>query len=104
MDVSAIVIPAAGGAGIGFCIGFAIKKVIKLAMIVLGVFFGALVYLQSQGILNIDWGRVEAMTQGAMTTILGSDGLGSTQMIIANLGIPLTGGMVAGFFLGFSRA
>jgi uncharacterized membrane protein (Fun14 family) len=44
--------PFAGTVGGGFCVGFitgyAIKKVIKLAAVILGLFIAALVYLEYQ--------------------------------------------------------
>ena len=48
--------PFAGTVGGGYCFiaGYAIKKVIKLAAVIIGLFIAALVYLEYQRILNID--------------------------------------------------
>jgi uncharacterized membrane protein (Fun14 family) len=43
------------GVLIGFLIGFAIKKVMKILAIGAGIFFAALMYLESQNIVNINW-------------------------------------------------
>jgi uncharacterized membrane protein (Fun14 family) len=51
--------PFAGTVGGGFLIGlitgYAIKKVIKIAEVIIGLFFAALAYLEYQRILNVDW-------------------------------------------------
>jgi uncharacterized membrane protein (Fun14 family) len=49
-----------GGFLIGFITGYAIKKVIKLAAVIVGLFIAALVYLEYQRILNVDWHKVQA--------------------------------------------
>jgi len=50
--------PFAGTVGAGFFIGlitgYAIKKVKKLAAVIIGLFFAALAYLEYQRILNVD--------------------------------------------------
>jgi uncharacterized membrane protein (Fun14 family) len=43
----------------GFLIGLAIRYIIKLLAIVAGIFIAALAYLQSQGILNVNWGKLQ---------------------------------------------
>jgi uncharacterized membrane protein (Fun14 family) len=56
----------------GFIIGFAIKKVMKILAIIAGVFFAALIYLQSQGIININWDKLQSGSQWTITTIANS--------------------------------
>jgi uncharacterized membrane protein (Fun14 family) len=51
------------GGIVGFLVGLAIKYVIKILAIVAGLFFAALMYLQSQGILNINWDKLQTMSQ-----------------------------------------
>ena len=51
--------PFAGTTYVGFITGYAIKKVIKLAAVVVGLFIAALAYLEYQRILNIDWVRYQ---------------------------------------------
>jgi uncharacterized membrane protein (Fun14 family) len=38
----------------GFLIGFAIKRIMKILAVIAGVFFAALLYLESQQIVNIN--------------------------------------------------
>ena len=50
--------PFAGTVGGGFFIvlitGYAIKEVLKLVAVIIGLFFAALVYLEYQRIVNVD--------------------------------------------------
>jgi uncharacterized membrane protein (Fun14 family) len=55
--------PFAGTVGGGFITGYAIKKVIKLAAVIFGLFVATLAYLQYQRILNVDWHKVQAVSQ-----------------------------------------
>lgn len=100
-----LALPLAGGGGIGFMVGYALKKVIKIAMVIMGAFFGAVIYFQSQGIMFINWEKVYSMANGTMNTLVNSTGAdqGIIQTVITNLGIPLAGGMAAGFALGFMK-
>jgi uncharacterized membrane protein (Fun14 family) len=56
----------------GFVIGFALKKVMKILAVIAGVFFAALIYLQSQGIININWAKLQSVSQSALITISAS--------------------------------
>jgi uncharacterized membrane protein (Fun14 family) len=60
------------GGVVGFLIGFAIKKVMKILAVVVGIFFGATMYLQSQGIINVDWDKLQIVSQSLLTTTTGS--------------------------------
>ena len=42
------------GGLVGFLIGFAIKKVMKILAVGAGIFFVALMYLESQNVVNIN--------------------------------------------------
>jgi uncharacterized membrane protein (Fun14 family) len=59
-----------GGFFIGFITGYAIKKVIKLAAVIVGLFIAALAYLQYQRILNVHWVRVQAFSQNGITWLV----------------------------------
>jgi uncharacterized membrane protein (Fun14 family) len=54
-DLAPLAGTAGGGFLIGFITGYAIKKVIKLAAVIVGLFIAALAYLEYQRILNVDW-------------------------------------------------
>lgn len=98
------------GGIIGFLVGFMLKKVMKILAVVAGVFFAALLYLQSQGILNINWDKLQITSQ-AITTVLTTFSAGGMSipgsilpMAMINLGIPLTTGSAAmGSTIGFIK-
>ena len=91
------------GTLIGILIGYAIKKILKIGLIILGSFFGGVAYLQSQGLLNVNWGNIEAVSNQAITTVSNAITEDSANSVIANLGLPLTGSMAVGFAIGFMK-
>jgi uncharacterized membrane protein (Fun14 family) len=105
-----------GGFFVGFLIGYALKKVIKIVAVIVGLFLAGLAYLQYHQIANINWNKLQQVSEGALTTvanltmqILGiSSGDGhaaatASSLAITNFGIPLTGSMSAGFTIGFIK-
>jgi uncharacterized membrane protein (Fun14 family) len=58
-----------GGFFVGLLIGYAIKKVIKLLAIIVGLFLGILAYLQYHQIANINWNKLQTVSEGALTTL-----------------------------------
>src|SRR5256714_12442592 len=108
------------GGIVGFLIGFTIKRIMKILAIIAGVFFAALLYLESQHIVNVNWDKLQTISNGVLSTIAataattnatsttgGGVGAGPIQAILgnntgaaasilpitstmANLGIPLT--------------
>jgi uncharacterized membrane protein (Fun14 family) len=94
---------------IGFITGYAIKKVIKLAAVIVGLFITALAYLQYQRIINVDWERVQAFSQNeinwvvdAITHVSSTIGVSHTGTL-SNIGIPLISSVSGGFVLGLAR-
>ena len=102
------------GGLVGFLIGFVIKKLIKILAIIAGVFFAALMYLEQQGIVNVNWDKLQSISQGVLSTIVStvtnstSGGVGgnhtaTASLLPTNLGIPLTGSTALGFALGIMK-
>lgn len=58
-----------GGFFVGVLIGYTLKKVIKLVAVIVGLFLAGLVYLQSQQIANINWNKLQTLSERAITTI-----------------------------------
>ena len=59
-----------GGFFIGLLIGYAIKKVIKIAAVIVGLFFLAgLAYLQSNHIANINRNKLQTVSEGTIATL-----------------------------------
>jgi uncharacterized membrane protein (Fun14 family) len=86
-------------------LGYALKKVAKLIVIVVGLFIAGLAYLQYQQMAYFDWDKIERMivtTFGNVTSQIFSD-QDVSSLALSNLGIPLTSGMSAGFVVGFMK-
>ncbi|MFZ0514741.1 MAG: FUN14 domain-containing protein [Candidatus Nitrosopolaris sp.] len=105
--------PFAGTVGGGFLIGlitgYAIKKLMKLAAVIIGLFIAALAYLEYQRILNIDWHKVQAISQNGIDWVADaithvSSTIGASHPgTLSNIGIPLVSSVSAGFAVGLVR-
>jgi uncharacterized membrane protein (Fun14 family) len=93
-----------------------LKKVIKLLAVIVGLFLAGLAYLQSQQIANINWNKLQQVSEGALTTLAnltmqipsissgdGHAATASSSLAMTSFGIPLTGSMSAGFTIGFMK-
>jgi uncharacterized membrane protein (Fun14 family) len=54
---------------VGVLIGYALKKVIKMVAVVVGLFLAGLAYIQSQQIATINWNRLQTISEDAITTL-----------------------------------
>jgi uncharacterized membrane protein (Fun14 family) len=94
-------IPATIGGGFigGLLLGFAIKKVVKLIAVVVGLFTAGLAYLQYQQIAYFDWDKIERMITASFGNVTSQifSNQDITSFALSNLGIPLTSGMSCGF-------
>jgi uncharacterized membrane protein (Fun14 family) len=103
---------------VGVLIGYALKKVIKMVAVIVGLFLAALAYLQYHQIANINWNKLQTVSEGAITTlsnaiiiqipgISGGDSSHATaaasSLAMTSFGIPLTGSMSSGFTIGFMK-
>ena len=52
-SISPTLFSIGSGGLIGFLVGFAIKRIFKILAVLAGLFFGSLIYLQSQNIISI---------------------------------------------------
>jgi uncharacterized membrane protein (Fun14 family) len=115
----------------GFLVGFALKRIMKILAVIAGVLFAALMYLESQGIMNIHWDKLQIISNSILSTItttatnatstsgggvvpiqaiLGNNSTAAAATHIlpitstmANLGIPLTGSTAMGFTIGLLK-
>jgi uncharacterized membrane protein (Fun14 family) len=108
-----------GGFFVGVLIGYALKKVIKLLSIIVGLFLAGLAYLQYHQIASINWNKLQQVSEGAITTLANltmqipiisggtvSDNhaaVTASSLAMTSFGIPLTGSMSAGFTIGFMK-
>jgi uncharacterized membrane protein (Fun14 family) len=112
-NISSYATTIGGGFFVGFLIGYALKKVIKLLAVIVGLFLAGLAYLQYHQIANINWNKLQTVSEGAITTISNAitqiPGFGdghaaaTSSLAMTSFGIPLTGSMSAGFTLGFIK-
>jgi len=102
-----------GGFFAGILLGYALRKVIKIVDVIVGLFIAGLAYLQSQQIASINWDKIEQLSEGAIitlantTTLIDSagnnDGMG---LAISNFvgDMPLAGSSIsAGFTIWFFK-
>jgi uncharacterized membrane protein (Fun14 family) len=104
-----------GGFFVGILIGYALKKVIKIVAAIVGLFLAGLAYLQYYQMANINWNKLQQVSEGEITTlsdaiIIRIPGFGdsshaaaTSSLTMTSFGIPLTGSMSAGFTIGFLK-
>jgi uncharacterized membrane protein (Fun14 family) len=106
-----------GGFFVGILIGYALKKVIKIVAIIVGLFLAGLAYLQYNQIANINWNKLQQVSEHTITTLsnaiiiqiqsISGDGHAAaataSSLAMTSFGIPLTGSMSAGFTIGFMK-
>jgi uncharacterized membrane protein (Fun14 family) len=93
-----------GGFFGGVLLGYAIKKIVRIAAIMVGLFIVGLAFLQYQQIASINWDKFEVSITAlatAITSTLNESNI--TTMTMSNIGIPLTGSMASGFTIGFLK-
>jgi uncharacterized membrane protein (Fun14 family) len=107
MDILTSVSGTIGGGFFGgLLLGYAIKKVVRLIAVIVGLFIAGLAYLQYQQIASFDWNRIERVvtaTLGNVTSQISSGQDGAAALAMSNFGIPLTSSISAGFAIGFMK-
>jgi uncharacterized membrane protein (Fun14 family) len=98
VETSQLVAQAGGGTVVGATIGFAVKKVLKLAIVLIGIQTSLLVYLESQGVIAVDW---EAFQNLAAI----SPGGGGVPPFLTqpSSSAPIGGGIALGAIAGFRK-
>jgi uncharacterized membrane protein (Fun14 family) len=87
----------------GLLFGYALKKIVKLIAVIVGLFIAGLAYLQYQQIASFNWNKIEGLTSLANTIANTFNDKSIETLGLTNFGIPLTSGMSAGFAIGFLR-
>jgi uncharacterized membrane protein (Fun14 family) len=103
-NFGSITAAVSGGFLGGILLGYALRKVIRIAAIVVGLFIAGLVYLQYQQVASFDWNRIEGLFSSILHNF--TNQISNTQyatFVIPDLGIPLTSSMSIGFTLGFMK-
>ena len=98
-----------GGFFVGLLTGYAIKKIIKITAVIVGLFIAALAYMQYQRIIDVNWAKIQTVSHNGLTWVSNtiihiSNNIGATHTgALSNLGIPLASSASAGFALGMVR-
>ena len=101
LDLTSLGLQMGGSALIGAVIGFAAKKVAKIIAIIVGLELMLFKFLESQGILVVNWEKVVGAAEGAPGAAEEA-GMTVIETFISTAGIGA--GFAGGFFLGFKRA
>jgi uncharacterized membrane protein (Fun14 family) len=93
-----------GGFFGGVLLGYALKKVVRIAAIIVGLLIAGLAFLQYQQIASINLDKIEGSITGLIVAITNNLNKSSiTPVMMSNFGIPLTGSMASGFTVGFLK-
>jgi uncharacterized membrane protein (Fun14 family) len=101
--------PFAGTIGGGLLAGYAIKKILKIAAVIVGLFIAAIAYLEFQRIIDVNWPKIQTISENVLTWVANtiiqiSNNIGAGHTgALSNLGIPLVASASAGFALGMVR-
>ena len=99
IDVTQLGLDLGTGGVIGGVMGFAAKKIAKVIAVLVGVQLALFKFLESEGILSVDWDAVSGGLLGA------SDAAASNQppdfMMSVLSTVSISGGFAAGFLAGF---
>lgn len=93
-----ILFTAGSGRVMEFIIDIVRKKVMKFLALNASIFFGAIIYPQSQSIVAINWDILQFLLGNSIRFISNS-----TSSTLASIGLLLTGGLSAGLLLGFTK-
>jgi uncharacterized membrane protein (Fun14 family) len=103
-----------GGFLLGPAAGFAIKKVMKIAAVVIGLFVAALAYLSYKGFIDVKWVAMETTTRSALMNASGqvlhtfnstATHFAAHPSAVASSGLPIAAavGFVPGLLTGFKK-
>src|SRR5581483_11974802 len=74
MAIESLVFSTGGGFLFGTVAGYAIKKVMKIAAIIIGLFVVGLSYLSYRGWIDVKWMEMETVTKTTLTNVAGQVG------------------------------
>ena len=84
---------------IGFALGYATRKIVKLMLIFVAIFFAGLQGLVYAGVADVDWGQAIDL----LNTLILNVKEDQTLTEIARAKLPSFGGLAGGYVLGFRR-
>jgi uncharacterized membrane protein (Fun14 family) len=101
-------IPFAGSGLLGYAMGFALKKILKWILIIVGflagVFFVGVQLLQKYGYVSaVNWDKFGNDTSTQIQHWATNANITSVHGLLHTLGIPVSSGLAVGFLAGFVR-
>jgi uncharacterized membrane protein (Fun14 family) len=114
LPVEDLIFSVGGGFLFGAVIGYAIKKVLKIAAVVVGLFIAALAYLSYRGWVDVKWAAMEDASRSTLTNaseqVIHALNNTATQFAahpstLTTLGLPIaaTFGFIPGLMMGFKK-
>jgi uncharacterized membrane protein (Fun14 family) len=102
------IIPFAGSGLLGYAMGFALKKVLKWILIIVGfltgMFFVGVQLLQKYGyVSSVNWDKLGNDASTQIQHWASNVDVSNAHSIYHTLGIPVSGGLALGFLAGFVR-
>jgi uncharacterized membrane protein (Fun14 family) len=102
------IIPFAGSGLLGYAMGFALKKILKWMLIIVGflsgIFLVGVQLLQKyRYVSTVHWDKLGNDTFTQIQHWTNSVDLTNAHSLFQTLGIPVTGGLALGFLAGFVR-
>jgi len=88
------------GGIIGFVVGYALKKLFKLIIVLIGIFFVILQYLAYEDFIVINYDKIIARLEGFIVSLMQSGGGGFTLPTFLQANIPFAGSFIAGLGVG----
>jgi uncharacterized membrane protein (Fun14 family) len=114
LTVEDFLLSAGGGFLLGAVAGYAIKKVMRIAAVVIGLFVAALAYLSYRGWVDVKWAAMEDASKSTLTNaseqVIHALNNTATQfaahpstLTASGLPIAATFGFVPGLMMGFKK-
>jgi uncharacterized membrane protein (Fun14 family) len=102
------IIPIAGSGLLGYAMGFALKKVLKWMLIIIGflagMFFVGVQMLQKHGYVSgVNWDKLGNDSSVQIQHWAAYVDMTNVHSVFHTLGIPVSGGLALGFLAGFVR-
>jgi len=105
-DLLSSIIPFAGSGLLGYAIGFALKKILKWLLVIIGfmagMFFVGVQLLQKYGYVStVNWDKLGNDTSTQIQHWVTNADMTNIHGLFHSLGIPVTGGIGLGLIAGF---
>lgn len=101
LDPTSLGLELGTGAVIGGIIGFAAKKLAKLIAVIIGIELAIFKWLESRGILTVDWERLTAGIVEVSADASAGTPPSWIESILSTLSV--SAGFVGGFYVGFRK-